>query len=187
MRRVVLLAAVLVGGLVDSSFAQGREPAGERGGREAGDRGGSERPDAGGRDRPEREPGERGSRPAAPATNHIELRNECNARIFVALAYESAGTGWRVRGWWPIDPGATIRPGVETMNRNVYFFARDTAGREWNGQGASSSRIIPVVSGQAFDGPFDAVGRNAASRRESFRHLDTGPSLGTYVIPLTCS
>lgn len=187
MRSIVLLVAVFAVGLVDSSFAQGREPAGERGGREAGDRGGRERPDVGGRDRPEREPAERGDRPPAPTINHIELRNGCSARIFVALAYESAGIGWRVRGWWSIDPGATIRPGVETMNRNVYFFARDTAGREWNGQQASSSRFIPVVSGQAFDGPFDAVRQNAASRQENFKHWDTGPSLGTYVIPFTCS
>ena len=186
MRTIVLLAAVLVVGLADSSFAQGREPAGERGGREAGDRGGRERPDVGGRDRPEKAPAERGS-PQAPTINHIELRNSCSARIFVALAYESAGIGWRVRGWWSIDPGTTIRPGVETMNRNVYFFARDTAGREWNGQRAPTSRFIPVVSGQVFDGPFNAVSQNGASRQESFKHWDAGPTLGTHVISFTCN
>jgi len=186
MRTIVLFAAVFFLCLVDSSFAQGREPAGERGGREAGDRGGRERPDVE-RERPERDPAERGARTPAPTINAIELRNACGARIYIALAYESTGIGWRVRGWWSVDPGATIRPGVETMNRNIYLFARDDAGHEWNGQGAPTARTIPVVFGQAFDGPFDAVGRNAAARQESFKHLDTGPSLGTHVIPFTCS
>lgn len=184
MRSTTLLIVLFIIGLAVDSHAQGREPAGERGGRDHADRPDRERPDSGGRDRPDR--AEAGTTSSAPSFDRIQLSNPCGAAIDAAISYQQPNKEWIVSGWWTIPPGGTSLTNAASVGRTVYIYARDTGGREWNGKSRAGSIDLAVVFGSAFSGSSSSLASKSGARVVSFFAWDTGTAYGTQTVAFGC-
>jgi len=186
--KTALVALVLVS-MPAISHAQGRDPAGERGGRdrEGGgrDRPDHERPDSGGRDRPDRAEAGTTSAPS-PSFDRIQLSNPCGVAIWAAISYTQPNKELIVRGWFHVPPRQTILTDAISTGRTFYVYAYDDSQREWTGRSMANSRNLTVVFGAEFSGASPSLGMRTGAKVVSFIQRDTGEAWGTHTFTFGC-
>lgn len=120
------------------------------------------------------------------AYDTITLANRCGFMVSAALHYKDLDDRWISRGWWNLDPGATVETDAMTRNSALYFFAENRAeGRSWTGDGRDDSLTESVV-----DSRFDHLDGDRwayeEAREVSFFHRDTGEEWVEHVETFDC-
>ncbi|WP_062061192.1 DUF1036 domain-containing protein [Aquimarina longa] len=75
----------------------------------------------------------------------VKLKNNCHKKISVAICYMNLNNDWVTTGWWSLDGYSEITTDVKTKNKNLYFYAADSYGYEWNGEGESGAVRLQVT------------------------------------------
>lgn len=129
---------------------------------------------------------ERHEAAGARAYDEITLENRCRFVVSVALHYLDLDDRWITRGWWNLDPGATVETDAMTRNSVLYFYAENRAeGRSWTGEGRDDSTTEKVV-----DSRFDHLDGDRwayeEAREVSFFRRDTGEEWVEHVETFDC-
>jgi uncharacterized membrane protein len=104
-----------------------------------------------------------------PTYYTLGLKNSCADTIYVALNHRDEFGRWRTRGWWKVEPGATMVPdGVRSYNSFFYIYAETGAQQVyWDGSKSEGS-ITRNVPQHAFEHRDDLPTQYAQSRLLSF-------------------
>lgn len=108
------------------------------------------------------------------AYDTISLENRCPFTVSVAIHYRDLDDRWITRGWWNLDPGATVETDAKTRNSVLYFFAENqSVGKTFGGDDREDALTQPVV-----DSRFDHLEGDRWAyeepRRVSFFRRETG-------------
>jgi len=120
------------------------------------------------------------------AYDTVSLSNSCRFTVSVALHYNDLDDRWITRGWWNVDPGATLETDAKTRNSVLYFFAENRSeGKSWTGDGRDDSLTLSVV-----DSRFDYLDHDRWAYREprkvAFFRRDTGEEWVDHVESFDC-
>lgn len=120
------------------------------------------------------------------AYDTIALESRCPFVISVALHYKDLDDRWITRGWWNLDPGATVETDARTRNSVLYFFAENrSVGKTFNGDDRDDSTTESIVDSK-FDHLDDDRWAYAEPRRVSFYRRDTGEDWTDHVETFEC-
>lgn len=127
-----------------------------------------------------------GHRGEVRAYDTIALTNRCRFLVSAALHYKDLDDRWITRGWWNLEPGATVETDAMTRNSVLYFFAENRSeGRIWTGDGRDDSLTLSVV-----DTRFDHLDEERwvydPPREVSFYRRDTGEDWVDHVETFDC-
>ncbi|MET9643317.1 DUF1036 domain-containing protein [Streptomyces syringium] len=111
----------------------------------------------------------------------LSFRNSYRTLVSVAYIkrFPNCPEGWLKRGWWNIQPGATVTvdgANVSAVNRFWYFHAEATDGAVWAGP------IVTCVTTNAFEWCLNRC--DPPTRNEGFREIDVN-GFTNYTVNLT--
>lgn len=104
----------------------------------------------------------------AQANNTISFRNACSSPFRLAIHFKNLSGQWETKAWFSFASGERARlTGVDTNNRNVYYYAEatDGSGKIWSGNDTSQ-----VIGGRSY----------------SMKKFDIGPEATNWTQTLTC-
>lgn len=120
------------------------------------------------------------------AYDKVALENRCPFVISVAIHYRDLDDRWITRGWWNVDPGATVDTDAKTRNSVLYFFAENrSVGKSFGGDGRDDSTTQSVVDSR-FDQLDDDRWAYGEPRKVSFFRRDTGKEWIDHVESFEC-
>lgn len=118
--------------------------------------------------------------------DRILLANHCSVPIDVAVHYKDIDETWITRGWWRVDPDATVSTDAMTRNTPIYFYAENLSEKRfWDGTGREDSASFKVSNSRfdhlkgetfVFDNPRDV----------SFYRRETGKAWIDHTEPFKC-
>lgn len=67
----------------------------------------------------------------------VKFHNSRGSKVWIAVMYYSPSTcgaygNWETKGWWGVNPGATVYP-FNTTNRYACFYGEGEDGALWTG------------------------------------------------------
>lgn len=120
------------------------------------------------------------------AYDTIALTNRCRFVVSAALHYKDLDDRWITRGWWNLDPGATVETDAKTRNSVLYFFAENQAeGKSFDGDGQDDSLTLSVVDSR-FDHVDDDRWAYGEPRKVAFFRRQTGEDWVDHVESFDC-
>lgn len=106
----------------------------------------------------------------------VLFENLCKIPIHVAIHYKDLDDTWVSRGWWKVEPGATVTSDAFTRNTPIYLYAENlSAGRTWDGAGKDDSATF-TISNARFDHLKGERFVYEEPREASFYRRETGKS-----------
>jgi len=122
--------------------------------------------------------------PIEAQTYHFVFKNNCSGEnVTVAILYRGLDNVWVSQGWWAIQPGATIRPNVDSNNSVFYFVGLGSGSHQWDGQNQENSRVVQVTQ-QPFTNPLDQPPRSGNIFSASMRMMQADKP--EYAVMLNC-
>lgn len=120
------------------------------------------------------------------AYDTIALANRCRFTVSAALHYKDLDDRWITRGWWNLEPGATVETDAVTRNSVLYFFAENRSeGKNWTGDGRDDSLTLSVVDSR-FDHLDDDRWAYEEPREVAFFRRETGEDWVDHVETFDC-
>lgn len=120
------------------------------------------------------------------AYDTIALENRCRFTVSAALHYKDLDDRWITRGWWNLEPGATVETDAKSRNSVLYFFAENRAeGKSWTGDGQDDSLTLSVVDSR-FDHLDDDRWPYDPPREVAFFRRQTGEEWVDHVESFEC-
>jgi uncharacterized membrane protein len=120
------------------------------------------------------------------AYDTIVFENRCPFVVSAAVHYKDLDDRWITRGWWNVDPGATVETDAKTRNSVLYLFAENrAASKAFDGDDLEDSTTESVVDSR-FDQLDDDRWAYGEPRKVSFFRRDTGQDWVDWVETFEC-
>jgi uncharacterized membrane protein len=118
--------------------------------------------------------------------DRILLHNRCSFPLDVALYYRDLDDAWIARGWWRVEPDATVTTDAMSRTSPVYFYAENlTESRVLDGTSDEGAQTLEV-SNSRFDSVQEDAFRYPGLRSVSFYPRQTGEIWTDFVEELRC-
>ncbi|MCB0634071.1 MAG: DUF1036 domain-containing protein [Saprospiraceae bacterium] len=116
----------------------------------------------------------------------VNLKNNCNEKIYVAVSYQDNSDNWITSGWWTVDPYSSTKTNIRTSNPHLYFYANSDDGGEWTGEGDADAVTKKITSDKFTSRNNSGVYMwNKNVRNEVFFHRESD-NYGVYTQWFTC-